>query len=117
MKLTVIRNRDALKEIIRRNVAPGSIIFTDGFEGYDGFKNEYVREVVIHEHEFVNADGFHTQRIEATCGACKRLFRINTNRKRELMFSYLCEYVFRKKFPKDTLAGALLVVSLMYPLH
>ncbi|KII66763.1 hypothetical protein RF11_01307 [Thelohanellus kitauei] len=117
MELTVLRNRNIPKEILSRNVAPGSIIVTDGFGCYSGLENEYVREVFIHEHEFVNADGYHTQRIEATRGACKRLFRRNTNKKREMTFFYLCEYVFRKKFPKDTLTEAFLMVSLMYPLH
>ncbi|KII60770.1 hypothetical protein RF11_15556 [Thelohanellus kitauei] len=117
MKLTVILNRDALKEIIRKNVAPGSKIFTDGWGGYNGLENEYDCEVVIHEHEFVNADGYHIQKVESTWGACKRLFRINTNKKRELMFSYVCEYVLKPKFTQDALTEALLMVSLMYPLQ
>ncbi|KII71573.1 hypothetical protein RF11_04618 [Thelohanellus kitauei] len=61
MELTVIRNMHTLKETIRRNIA---------------LENEYVLEVVIHDHEFVNAEGYHTQRIEDMWAACKRLFRL-----------------------------------------
>ncbi|KII64972.1 hypothetical protein RF11_05948 [Thelohanellus kitauei] len=69
LDLRVIRNKPTLKELIRRNIAPGSIIVRDVWAGYNGLENEYVREVITHKYEFVNAEGYHTQRIEARWGA------------------------------------------------
>lgn len=116
MELTTVRSREVLRDIIVRNVIPGSILVTDGWGGYNGLENEYLRQVVIHQHQFVNAEGYHKNQIEATWGACKRLFRKNTNKRREMMFSYLCEYIFRKTFPDNTMAQTFLFISVMYPL-
>lgn len=117
MELTIRRNRQILGDIIRRNILPGSIVVTDGWGGYNGIEDDYIRQIVIHEHEFVNAQGFHTNRIESTWGACKRLFRGNTNKKRELMFGYICEYMFRKRFKDRILSNLFSTIIQMYPLE
>lgn len=82
MEITERRNRQVLSDIIRRNVAPGSIVVTDGWGGYRDVQDDYLHQVVIHEHQFVNGEGYHTNRIEGTWSACKRLFRKVTNKKK-----------------------------------
>lgn len=116
MELTTRRTKPILREIINRHVVPGSIVVTDGWGGYNGIDDQYIREIVIHENSFVNSDGYHTNRIEATWGACKRLLRNNTNKKRELIFSYICEYMFRKKFKGSVLSNMITVIMEMYSL-
>lgn len=116
MEITNRRTKSILRDIISRNVVPGSIVVTDGWKGYNGIEDDYLRQIVVHDNSFVNAEGYHTNRIEATWGACKRLFRHVTNKKRELVFSYLCEYMFRHQFKGIILSRLFYTISLIYPL-
>ncbi|KII73387.1 hypothetical protein RF11_09103 [Thelohanellus kitauei] len=85
MELTERRNRPTLREVILRNVEPGSIIQTDSWAAYHVIETyNYVHEIVIRENQYVSVCGVHTNRIEATWGAWKRLFRSMTNKRRDL---------------------------------
>lgn len=102
MKITTIRNAQTLTDIILEWVQPGSIIWTDSWKGYRKLdEHGYLHQTVNHTKEFVTEDGVHTNRIEATWGACKRKFAHIRNKRPNLMPSYLSEYVFKKKFNKD----------------
>lgn len=116
MEVTYRRNRTVLKDILVRNICQDSIVVTDGWGGYNGIEDEFLHEVVIHADQFVNSRGYHTNRIESTWGACKRLFRNNTNKQREMIFGYLCEYVFRKNFKGNMIANTFASISQKYPL-
>jgi len=57
------RNTETLLPIIRKYVAPGSIIHTDQWRAYDALRNEnYIHRTVNHSTNFVNPDtGPHTK--------------------------------------------------------
>lgn len=115
MEVTVIRNRQTLSEIIRRNVLPGSIIWTDGWPAYRGLENDgYIHDVVIHDNQFVTETGVNTNRIESVWSACKRFYRPITNKRRELVFSYIAEYVFKQKFKSNAFEETINQIKLMY---
>ena len=62
MEQTSIRSAEVLDNIISRNVLPGSNIVTDGWLGYNNIFNinGYDHQKFIHEREFVNNEGYHT---------------------------------------------------------
>jgi len=62
------RSQETLLQLIKDNVAPGSIVHTDYWKGYDGmdrlFGFGYTHRKVNHSREFITADGIHTNTIE-----------------------------------------------------
>lgn len=115
MEITERRNKQTLADIITRNVEPGSIIQTDGWAAYRGIERyNYVHEVVIHDRNFVSESGVHTNRIESTWGACKRLFSHIRNKQRDMIFGYLAEYVFKKKFEGSLMLETIREICRIY---
>jgi transposase-like protein len=64
-----------LKTIIYGLVEVGSIIVTDGWQGYNGLSNEYVHKVIEHSKGIYVKDGFHTNGIEGFWSHLKRGIR------------------------------------------
>ena len=70
------QSASALTPIIKRHVAAGSEIHTDGWKAYRGLRNEgYVHYWVNHKENFVSPWGIHTQRIEASWRPLRVFFR------------------------------------------
>jgi transposase-like protein len=59
---------------IRRNVAPGSEVHTDGFPAYRGLKRDYIHQVIDHAYEYVRGH-VHTNSIESFFSVFKRTIR------------------------------------------
>jgi transposase-like protein len=41
-------SREDIQPIVRKNIKPGSTVYTDSHSGYDGLKGEYFHEFVNH---------------------------------------------------------------------
>ena len=63
---------EVLKPIIRKHVAPGSTMCTDGFGGYR-YMNEYIHEAVSHDKDEYARREFHTNSIEGYFSLFKRM--------------------------------------------
>ncbi len=92
------RDGEFAQAIIRRTIAPGSVIITDAWKGYSGLNDEY--------HHYIVKDGnkisqkynpeVHTNHIEGAWGSFKRGYNgiYNWWSKKHLKF-YLDEFVYR----------------------
>jgi transposase len=68
--------RATLLPIIRRQVAPDSVVYSDGWSAYDTLSVEgYQHERVNHDEELVSADGRHINGIENFWNQAKRHLR------------------------------------------
>ena len=95
------RTANTLLPIIAANVEAGSTIVSDGWATYGGINNlqlQYNHQWVNHRVNFVNpADPLvHTQGIEATCGALKTSLRHLHGTNKNMLPSYLYQYMFRR---------------------
>ena len=70
-------------------------IYTDSWKGYNDIDEYFKHRIINHSKEFVNGN-IHTQNIEATHSAVRRILRIDGSNSgnKELQFN---EYVWRKK--------------------
>jgi transposase-like protein len=80
LRVTVCHNQERttalLTHAIKRWIAPGSIIRTDGWKAYEKLgEMGYVHQVVNHSKEFVTKEGIHTNRVEAMWRPMKDHFR------------------------------------------
>ena len=113
--LTEVRNQATLESIISQYVLPGSTIWTDLWAGYNNLNLlGYRHDTVNHSIEFRTSDGVHTNRIEAIWGAIKRKYRYITNKKSELMGSYLAGYQFKKTFINNRLSKYISIINQVY---
>ena len=113
--LTEIRNRQILEGIITQHVHGGSILWTDCWRGYNNLCNLYYsHETVNHSIEFKTQHGVHTNRIEAIWGAIKRKFRHITNKRPQLIGSYLAEYQFKRKFREKKFSAYIKTINEIY---
>jgi hypothetical protein len=75
------RSRNTLIEIIRRKIAPGTLILTDMWRGYLGLETICIdlgfrHQTVNHSENFVDVEtGAHTQTIEGMWSVIKRFMR------------------------------------------
>lgn len=97
---TFSRSSQALNEIILNNVEKGSIIYTDGWAGYNGLQElGFTHFVVNHKRNFVNSEtGVNTQKIEGTWSVMKRWLRRRGISNRNSLFFYFIEFCFKRKF-------------------
>ena len=105
-------------KVIRRNVVPGTIIWTDEWRGYNNLqRNGYGHETVNHSQEYVDPNtGVHTNNIEARWNACKAKFRARWGTRRHLIPGYLDEYMWRcRRAPSDYFSHILAAIRRQYP--
>jgi IS1 family transposase len=110
------RSEAHLTNLIRRHVAPGTHIITDGWAAYQNLSAaEYTHSVVIHEQNFVspNDDQTHTQKIESTWSSLKRFIRSRGTNKGDCYLEYVCEYMFRRRHV-DVFEGLLNAIRMKY---
>ena len=111
------RDTRTLEHIITTYVERGSIIHTDGWPAYNSLAHlgyEYAHEKVIHEREFVSSTGVHTNRIEGLWSAFKRKYRSVTNKKKEMVASYIADWMFKRLHRKRVLSKILETIKHVY---
>ena len=94
------RQRSTLLPIIKAHIAPGSIIRSDYWKAYDIIPFEsgynYTHEKVNHSEGFINDKGVHTNNIEGTWNAVKRLTPVRKRTKQDLQ-GCLFEFIWRRR--------------------
>lgn len=115
----VSRKAEVLIPIIKKHIAPGSIIYSDCWKAYEQIdKSTYQHQTVNHSENFVDPHtGVHTQNVE-------RLWRdvrgvVPKYGRREYHFDhYLAEFVFKKMFRMhERIDGFFDIISIMYPIN
>jgi transposase-like protein len=104
--LIAVKDRTAatLVEAIKKYVRPGSMIISDCWKGYNQFDRapldqHFPHLTVNHSENFVDPDTeAHTQTVESMWSSAKRRFKARNGTHRSLLDSYLCEFIWRKKF-------------------
>lgn len=117
MRVVYNRSEAHLTHLIRQHVALGTHIITDGWTAYANLSSMgYSHSVVVHEENFISPEdnSVHTQRIEATWSSFKRFIRSHGTNKGEHYLEYVCEYLFRRRFPA-VFDGLLNVIRQKYP--
>ena len=94
-----------LLDYIKQFIAPGTIIYSDGWKAYHGIRNiegfNYSHEVVNHSENFVDPiTGTHTNTIESKWGGLKRVIPKNA-RRAEHLGPYLTIEMWREKHIND----------------
>ena len=113
MVQTIKRDQRTLEDIILKYIRQGSVIHSDGWRGYNNLSNlGYEHKVVIHKNQFVTEEGVHTNRIESLWGAFKRKYRSITNKRKEMISSYISEWCFRRKFKNHVFSEILNVIKM-----
>ena len=104
------RDATTLETIIVKHVSPdtNSRIVSDGWSSYSKLKTlGYKHEIVIHEKEFVNEDGFHTNSIESIWSQLKNWMAAMHGVKRTVYHSYLSEFMYRYNFAGSSRGNCL----------
>ena len=95
------RRAVTLLPIIQQNILPGSTIISDEWASYNGIANlamNYNHQTVNHTYNFVNPqNGAHTQSIESNWNVFKSRNRKQWGTNRQMIDSYLCEYMWRRR--------------------
>ena len=103
-------DRETVQGYIRETVAPGSVLFTDGHQGYVGLGEEYLHDVVDHAREYVRGR-VHTNGLENFWSLFKRAVKGTYVAIDPFHLSrYLDEQTFRFNARKDNDAGRFLWV-------
>ena len=103
MRLEVCPRRDAntLGQIVAKNLAVGSLDWTDEWRGYRRLTNlGFVHSTVKHSRNFVDPDGVHTQRIECEWRQLRRLVSQGGIRHEDIA-DFLIEYAWRRKCKRE----------------
>ncbi|MBV9454993.1 MAG: IS1595 family transposase [Rubrobacter sp.] len=97
--------RRTLQVEVRKNVEPGSEIYTDALKSYEGLDPEYVHQVVDHAEQYA-AGKIHTNTLENFWSLLKRCFHgTYVSAEPFHLFRYLDEEAFRFNNRKDSDAG------------
>lgn len=116
------RTQVTLTEVIKRRIAPGTCIISDGWASYAGLDQldgyGYIHRVINHSKNFVDPEDsdVNTQRIENLWMLLKRFLRSRGTNKAGFNWEYVCEFLFRKLYV-DTYAKFIETISRKYPLH
>ena len=89
------RTEETLLNLIKGWIEPGTTIVSDCWKGYVNLsKHGYIHKTVNHSVEFVNEEGFHTNKIEGHWRQMKTKLPTH-GRKKEHYSSYLAEFKWR----------------------
>ncbi|GAA47654.1 hypothetical protein CLF_100635, partial [Clonorchis sinensis] len=111
------RTAATLMDTIQAGIAPGSIIISDMWASYQGIKTmidmNYTNEMVNNTENFVDpTTGAHTQTI-----VYKMQNKRQCGTRRSLVDSYLCKFVWRRRYQKRTFSCKLLMMSQFHHLQ
>jgi len=102
------RDADTLTELIRKYVAPGTIVFTDQWAGYNRLRAAgYNHQTVNHSQNFVDpTTGVSTNAVEAYWGRLKRWLRRHGVMNSTLLQSHIDEFMWRDVYCNGTVKEA-----------
>ncbi len=104
-KVIATTDTETLQGEIKRNVEPGSFVFTDAFKSYEGLNSTYIHAVVDHTVEYVRGQ-VHTNGLENFWNLFKRgLKGTYTHCEPFHLQRYVDEQIFRFDDRKDNDAG------------
>ncbi|XP_076034763.1 male abnormal protein mab-31-like [Oratosquilla oratoria] len=100
------RNAETLTQCIKRSIRPGTTIISDLWKAYDGISlldgYNYKHCTVNHSKNFVDPKtGANTQAVESMWHSLKMKKKRQGGIHRQMIDSYLCEFVWRKRIEKD----------------
>ena len=110
------RDSATLIPIVQQYVRRGTTIYTDLWRAYDSLDQcGYVHGTVNHSQNFVDpVTGVHTNSIEGTWTHAKKLKNHGTSE--NLFGSYLVEYMWRRRYGKETpFAHLINHITAIYP--
>ena len=111
------RDSATLIPIVLQYVRRGTTIYTDMWKAYDSLDRcGYVHGTVNHSQNFVDpVTGVHTNSIEGTWTHAKRKLK-NHGTSDDLFGSYLVEYMWRRRYGKETpFAHLINHITTIYP--
>jgi transposase-like protein len=104
------RREETLLEIIRRRIAPGTTIVSDGWAAYRNLaRHNYHHQVINHSANFVDPvnRSIHTQNIENNWKNIKRWLRNKGTNLGSNLHEYLLEYMYKKRHANDVFAAVV----------
>ena len=110
------RNAETLLPIIREKIAPGTTIVSDFWAAYNTISNlGYNHLTVNHSINFVDPVTFaNTQRVENMWMRAKRRNKRECGTRKELLESYLIEFMWREKNKTDTFESIIRDIGTFY---
>ena len=120
----VVKSRDkrTLIPVITNVIAPGSLIYTDGWKAYSGLEKldgmDYSHNWVNHKLNFVDpSNGTHTQGIESIWRAAKQKFKQMNGVSRDFLKYYLDEFMWRYMYHNNRQEVFNHIIQLIPELH
>ena len=111
------RDRATLIPLIKRHVAPGTLIITDYWAAYNSLEQEgFMHATVNHSQHFVDPrTGAHTQQIESLWRALKRrMSRGGVPKNEEAYGMYFGEFLWFRKNKNDPFVNLIRDISRVY---
>jgi len=118
MEVVPDRTAQTLIPIIVRHVAPGSMVWSDGWAAYAHGalgRAGFGHQVVIHEREFVRADGMNINRAEGNWSNMKARFKGMKGTSRALLPSYLREFMWTARHRRAEFTELVRAMREQYP--
>lgn len=113
------RSANTLLPIIQTCVRPGTTIMSDLWAAYNGMQNlpQYTHLTVNHSIQFINpVNGANTQKIESTWNQAKQRNKRHSGTARQMIDSYLCEFLWRKRVgARNSFDEILTDISMFWP--
>lgn len=107
-----VPNRTAatLLPIIQVSIRPGTTIMSDLWRAYGGIAAMGFQHLTVnHQMNFVDpVTGAHTQKVERSWKSAKRRNKRQNGTHRQMLDSYLCEFMWRKRHQNDDLFDQIL---------
>ena len=93
------RSAATVLPILTQSIAPGTTVITNKWRAYGQLQNlNFNHQTVNHSLNFVDPQtGAHTQTVERMWGVAKQRNKKQCGTHRELLDSYLCEFMWRKR--------------------
>ena len=111
------RNAETLFPLIMKHILPGTTVVSDCWRAYTGLGGEgYKHKTVNHKVHFIDPMSKATMNhVERMWKEAKQRNKVECGTNRELVDSYLTEFIWRQKFKKDPFASILNQIAEYYP--
>ncbi len=112
------RNAETLLPIIKKVVLPGTKVYSDEWKAYHKIQQELhlEHETVCHKLHFIDpVTRVHTNTVESYWNKCKSVIKTMHGCRRNLLQSYLNEFMWRDRFGDDPFNYLCKHISEQYP--